>query len=372
MDSEDILQLKVRLLTEGAVISESESPGRRGGAGPVGGKYLLLPNGKPCGVPIRYGKMAERFSSATLEPTEDPNVWIYDKKVELRAVMRPKFYDMETSDGIPYHKIALLHGASTLATTIYQSCRYWSTGMQCKFCTIPTSHLLGDTILEKGPEQIAEVVKAAEEEGVISDVLLTTGTPPEETDMGGARLLRIAEAIRKVSAIPIAVQIEPPIVNGTIQDLARAGVNAIGIHIESADESIREEFCPGKFEYGPLDLYQRTWQKALDFFGRGRVSTFILHGLGENLENTLNLVEELSEVGIISVLTPIRPAKGSQLADYIPPYVGHLKESVDFYKRVGESLFKWDLNPDDTKAGCHKCGGCTPIQEAYDWAKANA
>ncbi|MGD9397493.1 MAG: radical SAM protein [Candidatus Thorarchaeota archaeon] len=370
MDAEGLLRLKVRLLTEGARLPEDQWSGRKGGAGPVGSRYFVLPNGKPCGVPIRQDELADQYSSASLEPTDDPKIWIYDKEVELRNVPRPKFYDMTTEDGIPYYKLALLHGTKTLATTVYQACRYWTHGTQCKFCTIPTSHMSGDTVLEKTPEQLVEVLRAAEREGVVQDVLLTTGTP-ETPDVGLRPLIRIIEAIREVSNIPIGIQFEPLVEKDMIRDVANAGANAVGMHIESADESVREEMCPGKFQYGPLDLYRRSWQHALDFFDRGNVSTFLLHGLGEDLGKTLALVEELAEVGVLPVVTPVRPSRGSQLADYTPTYVGNLEMSVDFYKKLGSILYNTRLNPENTVAGCHKCGGCTPNQEAYDWAAQN-
>ncbi|MHA2603406.1 MAG: hypothetical protein AM324_014895, partial [Candidatus Thorarchaeota archaeon SMTZ1-83] len=98
MDVEDLLRLKIRLLTEGATLPENESSGRKGGAGPVGGRYFVLPNGRPCGIPIRRGKMAKRFGSQLLKPTESPELWNYNG-VEIRAVPRPKFLKGKTSDG---------------------------------------------------------------------------------------------------------------------------------------------------------------------------------------------------------------------------------------------------------------------------------
>jgi radical SAM protein (TIGR04043 family) len=367
METEEALQLKVRLLTEGARVPEGASRGRRGGAGPVGGRYFLLPNGRICGVPIRVGKQADLFGSASLEPTDNPKVWLYNGLIELSEVPRPDFYDMKTADGIPYSSIALLHGDRTLATTIYQACRYWTQGSQCKFCTIPLSYGAGDTVLEKDPEHVAEVAIAALNGGYIDNILLTTGTP-DSPDMGTKKLIETISAIRRVSNIPIAVQFEPPHDTDIIKRVAKAGADAVGIHIESADDSVREEMCPGKHEYGSLDTYKRSWQFALKYFKRGHVSTFILHGLGENPDKTLKLVDELARIGVMPVVAPIRPSQGSQLADYIPPYVGDLKGSVDFYKRVGAILFRHGLNPKTTAAGCHRCGGCTPIQEAYDWA----
>ncbi|MBN2228813.1 MAG: radical SAM protein [Candidatus Thorarchaeota archaeon] len=367
MDAEEILHLKIRLLTEGATLPESEYGGRKGGAGPVGGRYFLLPNGRACGIPIRSGEQAILYNSAPLIPTENPAVWLYDGIIELQAIPRPRFYDLKTPDGIPYYQIALLHGDRTLATTVYQSCRYWSHGTQCKFCTIPLSYRSGDTVLEKNPRNIADVVLAAEQEGVIDNVLLTTGTPESE-DMGIERLIRVIEAIREISQIPIGVQFEPPIDKNEIHAVSNAGATAVGMHIETADDAVREEICPGKFQYGPLDLYKLSWQYALDYFPKGHVSTFILHGLGEDLEKTLSLIRELADVGIMPVVTPVRPSHGSQLANFKPTYVGKLNETLSFYQEVGKILFDSGLNPEATLAGCHRCGGCTPIQEAYDWA----
>ena len=120
MKAEKELQLKVRLLTEGASLPESESQGRKGGAGPVGGRYFQLPNGRSCGIPIRTGEMAKRYNSAPLEPTNNPDIWIYDNSIEFKLIPKPKFYELKTSDGIEYEKIALLHGSRTLATTVFQ------------------------------------------------------------------------------------------------------------------------------------------------------------------------------------------------------------------------------------------------------------
>ena len=371
MDAEDILHLKVRLLTEGATLPEGEYSGRKGGAGPVGGRYFILPNGRHCGIPIRRGEMAKRFRSALLEPTDNPGAWVYDGQIKIKAVPRPNFLNGMTSEGVPYRQIALLHCRSTLATTAFQACKYWECGSQCKFCTIPTSHLRGDTVLDKSPEQMAEVVRAAEKEGIITDILLTTGTP-DSPDMGGKRLVAIIKGIRRVSDLPIGVQIEPPMNMDVIKEISNAGANAIGMHIESADDAIRREMCPGKYEYGSLDLYRRSWLYALEYFERGNVSTFILHGLGEDVEKTISLAQELAESGIVPIVAPFRPAPGSQLADFIPTYVENLKESIRLYKEVGKALFQWDINPSETMAGCHRCGGCSPIQEAYDWAASLA
>lgn len=369
MDPEEILYLKVRLLLEGATLPEGYSSGRKGGAGPVGGRYFLLPNGRPCGIPIRSGSMADTFHSSILRPIGERK-WLYDSKYELLEVPTPKLYENITEDGTEFGKVALLHGDECLATTVVQSCKYWGSGEQCKFCTIPSSYLSGMTIKEKSPPQIAEVVQKAEELGTATHVLLTTGTSDGE-DMGILKLIEISKAIREISKIPIAVQFEPPLDSSYIQKLAEAGVNAVGIHIESVDDSIRANICPGKYKHGSLELYSKIWDEARKYFKPGDVTTFILQGLGENLDVTLEFCNHLARQGILPIVTPLRPAPGSQLSDFTPSYVGKLDEAIRFYKELGKILFRYDLNPMRTSGGCSRCGGCTPIQEAYDWASSS-
>ena len=72
----------------------------------------------------------------------------------------PRFYALQTADGVPYSHIATLHGADVLATTVLQTCiRYESRRKACQFCAIGQSLAAGRTIAHKTPEQLAEVAQ---------------------------------------------------------------------------------------------------------------------------------------------------------------------------------------------------------------------
>ena len=92
------------------------------------------------------------------------------------------------------------------------------------------------------------------------------------------------------------------------------GEGVMAIHLESADELIRQKICPGKFKHGSPAIYNDSWKHALTHFKRGQVSSYILHGLGEDINTTLNQIEEMAILGVLPVVAPVRPAKGSQLA----------------------------------------------------------
>jgi hypothetical protein len=101
-----------------------------------------------------------------------------------------------TADGVPYSKIAVLHGRDVLATTVLQTCiRYQSRTKTCQFCAIGQSLAAGRTIELKTPAQLAEVAKAAVELDGVSHMVMTTGTPPGR-DRGAAILAESAAAVK--------------------------------------------------------------------------------------------------------------------------------------------------------------------------------
>ena len=100
---------------------------------------------------------------------------VHDATVE--PVERPRFYDLRTADGIPYGKLARLHGSDVLATTVVQTCiRYDAEDTRCRFCTIEESLKAGATTQVKLPEQLAEVAEAAVRLDGVRQVVMTTGT----------------------------------------------------------------------------------------------------------------------------------------------------------------------------------------------------
>src|SRR5204862_1263417 len=118
---------------------------------------------------------------------------------------------LSTFDGVPYSKIAVLHGRDVLATTVLQTCiRYASRAKTCQFCSIGQSLAAGRTIAHKTPEQLAEVARAAVLLDGVKHMVMTTGTP-NATDRGAKVLCDSAFAIKAaVNNLPLQGQCEPP------------------------------------------------------------------------------------------------------------------------------------------------------------------
>ena len=153
----------------------------------------------------------------------------------VKLPRRPRIYDMETADGIPYSKIALLH-LDSIASTVVQKCIYWGTDEQCGFCGIELTR--GEqTIPVKTPAQLAEVCTAARDYDGAVDVTLTTGSI-NRRDRGALYISRCAAAIKDASGLPIQVQFEPPDDLAVLGQVRDAGVDAVGIHIETFDPEV--------------------------------------------------------------------------------------------------------------------------------------
>jgi radical SAM protein (TIGR04043 family) len=354
----NLTSILVDLQNKGLRTSGLTGGGRKGGAGPTDDQAFVLEGEQPVMLPT-LNNPAEH-SPYSLEKGD--NGFFLKHETEniplafLKTVKRPKFYDFTTKDGVPYNKIALLHGADVLASTVIQSCIRWSPDKRCKFCSITNSLENGSTIGIKKPEQLAEVVEAAERLDGIKNITLTTGTPNEK-DRGALYLAECVNAIRKVSQLPIQVQCEPPKDDSLYQVLKDAGATSIGLHVESFDEKIRKEVMPSKSDI-TLEEYFKAFEKAVTVFGRNQVSTYVIIGLGEDLDKTIEGCKRAAQLGVYPFVVPLRPLSGTLLEKAIPPSSELMN---DIYKRVAAVLREENLSSEKSSAGCAKCGACSAL-----------
>jgi len=357
----DLLRLKVELLCNGGKLTAKIDKGRKAGAGPAGGRYIVLP-GESCVNTAFWGNFAEE---SPWELTERNGTHFLIRKSEetaeelpVEVVPYPNFCSKKTSDGTPMWKVALLHGTNCLATTVYQKCDYWKLGKKCKFCGIELPLKLGATIPVKTPSQFRQVIEAADEESVCDHTTLTTGTTASP-DRGSTLLAEVVREVKSHRNVPIHVQVEPPDEDKYLEMLADAGADTIGIHIETFDREVLMEVCPGKAET-MLERYFDAWKLAIELFGEEQVSSFIIAGLGESDQSILTGAEELARIGVIPYLVPLRPIVGTEFENKRPPSPTRM---ILLYKQVAETLRTYGVNPTRNKAGCVRCGACSAIKE---------
>jgi radical SAM protein (TIGR04043 family) len=327
---------------------------RRGGAGPSDDGHLVV-DGANAALPV---------NPESPYVVRDGRLWngTVDTGLSIEVVRRPRFYDLVTADGVPYHQIALLHGADVLATTVVQTCIRYAEADRCRFCTIEESLRAGATVAAKTPAQLAEVALAAVTLDGVRQMVMTTGTT-SGPDRGALHLARCVRAVRAaVPDLPIQVQCEPPGELSVLGTLKEAGATAIGIHVESLDDAVRGRWMPGKATVA-LSRYEEAWDEAVRVFGRNRVSTYLLIGLGENADELVDGAGRLIARGVYPFVVPFRPMHGTLarrdgIAGPAPALVR------DVTTRVAALLREAGMLGADQQAGCAACGACGVLQAA--------
>ena len=333
---------------------------RRGGAGPSDHKAVTI-DGHTIMVPVHTSSAwASPFVAEA--PGADGRSALMHGAIPIARIefpKQPRFYALQTLDGVPYSHIATLHGADVLATTVLQTCiRYESRKKACKFCAIGQSLAAGRTIAHKTPQQLAEVARMAVLLDGVKHMVMTTGTPPGD-DRGAAVLTDSAFAIKAAVDLPLQGQCEPPDDDRWFERMHAAGIDTLGMHLEVVTPEVRERIMPGKATV-PVARYLAAFEAAVKVFGRGQVSTYLLAGLGDTRDEILTICEKLVTLGVYPFVVPFVPIAGTPLEDHPAPDALWMKSLLE---PLGAMVAMAGLRSADIKAGCGKCGACSSLSQ---------
>jgi radical SAM protein (TIGR04043 family) len=327
---------------------------RSGGAGPSDAGMVWVE-----GHPVTFPFASEFTASTPFVLEEESEGWgLYRDGRRLYSVSlppRPRFYELTTEDGIPYWKIALLH-LDSLASTVIQTCAYWDTEDQCQFCGIELSLEAGKTIPVKRPEQLAEVARAAMELDGAVDVTLTTGTT-NSPDKGALYISKCAQAVKEATGLPVQAQFEPPEELSVLGIVGERGVDTVGIHVESFDQEVLARIAPAKGRTG-VEGYFRCWERAVDIFGAGQVTTYVILGMGEDRAATIDGCKRAVDMGVYPFIVPLRPIPGSLMESYLPPPPAYVES---MYRQIVPYVLERGLGSASVNAGCARCKACSAM-----------
>jgi len=140
-------------------------------------------------------------------------------------------------------------------------------------------------------------------------------------------LVNLVKEIRNSIKIPISLSCQPINVKQMVM-LKELGVERIGIPLDAATEQIFNK-VKGKDVGGPYS-WNNTFElltEAVKIFGKGKVSTHIIVGLGESEKDVAQLIQRLFDSHILPGLFSFTPIKGTALENRAQP-------SITVYRRI--------------------------------------
>jgi biotin synthase len=102
--------------------------------------------------------------------------------------------------------------------------------------------------------------------------------------------------------------------------LAKAGAERIGIPLDAATEEIFDK-VKGLSAGGPYEMRRQLalLEEAVKVFGKGKVSTHLIVGLGETEKEMVYMIQKCVDMGVLPALFAFTPVAGTALENMNPP-----------------------------------------------------
>ncbi|OPX65584.1 radical SAM protein [Methanoregula sp. PtaB.Bin085] len=236
-------------------------------------------------------------------------------------------------------ELPLCHCPEQAYITVSERCIF-----DCKFCPVPK---LGGHV--KTLDEITGLVETALARGTVRAISLTSGVA-ESPEKEAQYMTRVVRHLAARFDIPIGVSIYPTATS--TEDLRAAGAIEIKYNVETMDRAIFARVCPGL----SLDYILSSLEKAVRVFGKNRVSSNFIIGLGETDTCVQEGVETLASMGVIPNLRPISPhslRKGEIVVERPSAY------RLMLLTRINKSaLERHGLDVRVAQTMCLPCTGC--------------
>ncbi|MGB9714087.1 MAG: radical SAM protein [Candidatus Bathyarchaeales archaeon] len=142
-----------------------------------------------------------------------------------------------------------------------------------------------------------------------------------------SHLLALVKAAKQHANIPISISCQPLNIEN-LKRLAEAGVERVGIPIDAATERLFNKI-KGAEAGGPYKWENqfKLLSEAVNIFGKGKVSTHLIVGLGETEEEMVKIIQECVDMGVLPALFAFTPIPGTLLEKNAQP-------QVQIYRRI--------------------------------------
>lgn len=209
---------------------------------------------------------------------------------------------------------------------------------KCSYCSVP--HLSGQ---RRSITEIMAMVESVRHR--VSAISITSGVL-ENIEEEESYVLEVIRHLRGYN-LPIGVSIYPT--DMTPDRLWELDVAEVKFNLEAATPGLFEKMCPGL----SYDQLFRVLDRSVELFGKNRVFSNVIIGLGETDTEMETCIKRLTSHGIIPVLRPLNPVAG--LTGFARPSAERLKKIFIMHERA---LAAEGLDPLKARTMCTNCTGC--------------
>jgi len=244
----------------------------------------------------------------------------------------------------------LYHAPEQAFFNLRQECIF-----DCKFCNSP--RLEKDLTKDLDPDKVIDMVLEASTRPDFKGVAITSAIPdnPHKTVM---RMAYVVSVLREKLDLSVPIGVEPYV--DDLKDIYRlkmAGADEIKINIETFDREIFSKVC-GKLDF---DNIINAIKYAVCIFGREKVCSNIIYGLGETDENVIEGVEALARLGCVATLRALQIDDMNR--DALEEALGPLEpvtpeRMVKLAAEARDTFLIYGLTPEHFRTMCHKCTCC--------------
>jgi biotin synthase len=140
-------------------------------------------------------------------------------------------------------------------------------------------------------------------------------------------LTALIRTVHQKADVPISISCQP-LNSGNIKALVDAGAERIGIPLDAATEELFDKIK------GPATGGPYCWEKqfkllgeAVQIFGKGKISTHLIVGLGETEREMVEIIQRCVDMGVLPALFAFTPIAGTVL-ELVP------QPSIQKYRRI--------------------------------------
>lgn len=233
----------------------------------------------------------------------------------------------------------LIHCPDQAFITMCEKCIF-----DCKFCPVPK--LQGKV---KTMDEMLAMIEKSHSTGRMHAISITSGveiSPEKEVD----RAEELIRRLREKYTVPIGVSVYPT--KDSTRRLKDAGADELKYNVETMDREIFSKVCPG----GGLEDVLAGLREGVEIFGRNKVCSNFIIGLGETDESAMKGIEELVSMGVVPILRAASPhplRKGEVFIER--PSAERLMRLTRFLR---EKLDEYGLRADTFRTMCLPCTGC--------------